>query len=773
MKKFLFTLAAVLAGFAANAQHTCELSMSTQEVTVVPGESVDVFMSLDALDHLVQGWQAQYVMRDVQGEPIDVSTGAVTLKRVKTAYWQTVDEGLWFPGTSHGKSTPQPGTYRILDANTEVNIIWSPDADDEFEYYPEFPGKIYKFTIQTTADWAEEYATMDFDDQYYKIVFGPGDNLTKVDLPQLDVKIINANYEAPVKDLTGEITFGEIDENGNVAVGYTGEEDVTFTVTVDGVEVELVDGMFNLGSYGDHTVVVTVSCEGYNSDSRTKIFTWEAPQVEVTETPNLGFEVNEEGNYVVTAEGAGTVILYLDGEPVENPYTIVPGEEEVTYTFTATAQEEGKEVSEAATLTVVVPAKPAPEVTEMPEFNYDPETFTIEAVGNGTVVMYVDGVEVENPYTFTQTEEEQTFVVTATAQEEGKEISEIATMTVVVPALVVVPEVTEMPVINYDPETMTVEAVGNGTVVLYVDGVEVENPYTFTQTEEEQTFVVTATAQEEGKEISETATQTVVIPALVVVPEVTETPTIVVEETDDAIVINVIGEGEIHLYVDGVEVEAPCTIEKTDEEQTFVVTATAQEEGKEISETATETVVVPAKASDDPHATGYWLVLIDKNKNEVWEPLTPGADTDWQTSVALTYTVYGTFDIEGGEERPNVDFYFVVDGVRYGAPAPETTTVLGTALDNPLNAESMDYYTVPVGYKYVLGIAVNDFVDNDFYVYAAQAGFVGVDELNADKAVAGVRYFNMAGQEMQQANGMTIVVTTYTDGTTSAVKVMK
>jgi hypothetical protein len=49
----------------------------------------------------------------------------------------------------------------------------------------------------------------------------------------------------------------------------------------------------------------------------------------------------------------------------------------------------------------------------------------------------------------------------------------------------------------------------------------------------------------------------------------------------------------------------------------------------------------------------------------------------------------------------------------------------------------------------------------------------GLSEMNADKAVAGVRYFNMAGQEMQEANGMTIVVTTYTDGTTSTVKVMK
>jgi hypothetical protein len=29
------------------------------------------------------------------------------------------------------------------------------------------------------------------------------------------------------------------------------------------------------------------------------------------------------------------------------------------------------------------------------------------------------------------------------------------------------------------------------------------------------------------------------------------------------------------------------------------------------------------------------------------------------------------------------------------------------------------------------------------------------------------------GQEMQEANGLTIVVTTYTDGTTSTAKVMK
>ena len=48
-----------------------------------------------------------------------------------------------------------------------------------------------------------------------------------------------------------------------------------------------------------------------------------------------------------------------------------------------------------------------------------------------------------------------------------------------------------------------------------------------------------------------------------------------------------------------------------------------------------------------------------------------------------------------------------------------------------------------------------------------------VNELNAGKTVANVRYFNMAGQEMAQPEGMTIKVTTYTDGTTSAAKVVK
>lgn len=49
----------------------------------------------------------------------------------------------------------------------------------------------------------------------------------------------------------------------------------------------------------------------------------------------------------------------------------------------------------------------------------------------------------------------------------------------------------------------------------------------------------------------------------------------------------------------------------------------------------------------------------------------------------------------------------------------------------------------------------------------------GVDELNATKQIANVRFYNMAGQEMAQPSGMTIKVTTYTDGTRTAAKIIK
>lgn len=57
-------------------------------------------------------------------------------------------------------------------------------------------------------------------------------------------------------------------------------------------------------------------------------------------------------------------------------------------------------------------------------------------------------------------------------------------------------------------------------------------------------------------------------------------------------------------------------------------------------------------------------------------------------------------------------------------------------------------------------------------VFAAPA-VTGIEETVGTKTVAAVRYFNVNGQEMREPEGLTIVVTTYTDGTSSAVKVVR
>lgn len=70
---------------------------------------------------------------------------------------------------------------------------------------------------------------------------------------------------------------------------------------------------------------------------------------------------------------------------------------------------------------------------------------------------------------------------------------------------------TEDPTIFYDQTTMRVQAYGNGTVILYIDGTQVQNPYFFTQPEQTTSYTVTATAQESGKHISNTVSQIITI----------------------------------------------------------------------------------------------------------------------------------------------------------------------------------------------------------------------------------------------------------------------
>ena len=67
------------------------------------------------------------------------------------------------------------------------------------------------------------------------------------------------------------------------------------------------------------------------------------------------------------------------------------------------------------------------------------------------------------------------------------------------------------------------------------------------------------------------------------------------------------------------------------------------------------------------------------------------------------------------------------------------------------------------------GKSSSDHVSHSFEVEL----YTALGETPVGKQIVGTRYYNLMGQEVQQPDGVVIVVTTYSDGTTSAAKVVK
>jgi hypothetical protein len=439
---------------------------------------------------------------------------------------------------------------------------------------------------------------------------------------------------------------------------------------------------------------------------------------ERTQKPVITYQTTDDG-VTITATGSGEVLLYVDGEPVENPYTIPRGEEDVTVTITATAHQSDKLVSEEESATIVIPALPAKTAMPIITFNTTDEEVVITATGDGEVLLYVDGNLVENPYTIARGETDVTVVVTATAQEEGKRVSDPAEQTLVIPAIL--PK-TDMPVITFNTtdEEVVITATGEGEVLLYVDGEPVENPYTIARGETDVTVTVTATAQGEGKRISDVATQELVIPAIL--PK-TDMPVISYEMTDEAVIITAAGEGDVLLYVNGELVENPYTVARGEEDVNITITATAQGENKRISDVASMEIIVPAY-----QVTAVPTITTSIDDNTV--TITAAGDGD-----VLLYVngelVENPYTIARGNEDVTIEVYATAKEEGKLMSSTEVTEIIIPKKES------------------------------------------SVDELFSNKTIANVRYFNMAGQEMQEANGVTIIVTTYTDGTRSTMKVMK
>ena len=58
-------------------------------------------------------------------------------------------------------------------------------------------------------------------------------------------------------------------------------------------------------------------------------------------------------------------------------------------------------------------------------------------------------------------------------------------------------------------------------------------------------------------------------------------------------------------------------------------------------------------------------------------------------------------------------------------------------------------------------------------IYNVDQNQGNVVEAVIEKKIKEISYYNMMGQQMDEANGLTIVVTVYTDGTTAVSKIIR
>ena len=156
--------------------------------------------------------------------------------------------------------------------------------------------------------------------------------------------------------------------------------------------------------------------------------------------------VEGDGAWVVGADGEGEVFLFLDEEPVENPYTIWLTNEEQQYLFKAYAQAEGCLPSDWVYCEVDVSVQD-PVLPVDPEYGViiyqtdesvilepfvDPEDYND---GYYTLRLYIYGEEVDYPYVLERQQEDYEVFVTVQLEIEGVGADLIFECFVEVPAL--------------------------------------------------------------------------------------------------------------------------------------------------------------------------------------------------------------------------------------------------------------------------------------------------------------------------------------------------
>ena len=135
----------------------------------------------------------------------------------------------------------------------------------------------------------------------------------------------------------------------------------------------------------------------------------------------------------------------------------------------------------------------------------------------------------------------------------------------------------------------------------------------------------------------------------------------------------------------------------------------------------------------DPYDSGYRVVILDRFGNEQYFDLLPSYIGEYIILIDVGSMEFGNI----------VRFYFMIDGVAYGASDEDTPAFLGDAYQNPLTECSTAPYTIPGGYSYLIGVHIkwNDDAEIVGYYALVSRGGPVVDptylrgDVDGDRAV--------------------------------------
>ncbi len=358
------------------------------------------------------------------------------------------------PSSAGSTQTTHSGSQMMTSFCVDETVNGSIPATDHWLISPELSGN-----AQTITFWNREI-NQSYGAETYEVWISSTDNdyasFTKLeDLSASDqTNWVQQTVSLPAGTKyfalrhTATDVFGLLIDDVTYEGIVSGPQPVSYNIYLDGQLVGNVDA--NTFSYtfnnvtGEHQCAVSAVYTLGESEAVSATFA----TMEKTATPTISVVTNADGSKTISATGNGTVHLYIDGNEVENPYTITPSVDgDITVTATATAQEEGKLISDTATETVTVPeAGRSPQPTITFTDNGD-GSYTITVTGTGEVAVYIDDAEhagtpiatADGSFSFNVEQHSQamTITVSATNQEEGLAVSRPVTETYPIPAMTI------------------------------------------------------------------------------------------------------------------------------------------------------------------------------------------------------------------------------------------------------------------------------------------------------------------------------------------------